>query len=672
MNISRKTTAILGIILFLFYCPALPAKEATYGEILATAWNQFNEDKLTEAAKGFLQVQLAPDMTLRQNARMGLGYTRLKQGRKEAAQSIFLLLVEDGYQLPKTLPALMETYPEGAKERGLIARRILDIDPKHEFALIVSAWDHYHKKEYALAEGYFARLSAIIPHDQGTRIGLGYSLLHQKKFDEAIRLVDNFEPQHSDKLMELRKNVYRQGILESLSQNRFSDAKKLFFRMALLDNDSSMTSITNLGVQVLDGYAHGGKRSDAWNLADDMGRNSFIGVRRAAAYFYAKNKAPVTASQVFDDPEACFVNADASRIDASVYFRHRSGDPGLSRLNEIAFPISAGIAFPLGHQLTFSHVYKQLDSSDPSAFRAGSYYWYQNASQSKAALNNQSDFHELWLNYKKEGTYPFKVAIGTSPIGGDVDTTLLFNIDTDINGFEINVHRTSVDESILSYAGLNDPYGDDAWGRVTKSGGKLGYTISPWRSLWISGRIGFDLYRGENVIDNTAGTVDLAFGQTRELGKKWEFSYGIYGSYQHFERNSNFFTFGHGGYYSPDHMISTGPLIRIKSRPCLDYYLDFQASGGWMWEQTANAPFYPEQILISELSPAGRAEYNGIYQGNEDSSPTALIQLEAWKLLGPKFAIGGYAKMNLTSEYNEWQIGLNLKYYFKKQQNFYW
>ena len=111
-------------------------------------------------------------------------------------------------------------------------------------------------------------------------------------------------------------------------------------------------------------------------------------------------------------------------------------------------------------------------------------------------------------------------------------------------------------------------------------------------------------------------------------------------------------------------MISTGPLIRIKSRPCLDYYLDFQASGGWMWEQTANAPSYPELVPISELSPAGRTEYNGMCQGNEDSGPTALIQLETWKLLSSKFAIGGHAKMNLTSEYNEWQIGLNLKYYF--------
>ena len=104
----------------------------------------------------------------------------------------------------------------------------------------------------------------------------------------------------------------------------------------------------------------------------------------------------------------------------------------------------------------------------------------------------------------------------------------------------------------------------------------------------------------------------------------------------------------------------------------LYYYLDFQASGGWMWEQTANAPFYPEQNPISELSPAGQAEYNGTYQGNEDNSPTALIQIEAWKLLASKFAIGGYAKMNLTAEYNEWQIGLNLRYYFKKQQKFYW
>ena len=75
--------------------------------------------------------------------------------------------------------------------------------------------------------------------------------------------------------------------------------------------------------------------------------------------------------------------------------------------------------------------------------------------------------------------------------------------------------------------------------------------------------------------------------------------------------------------------------------------------------------------MTGTITSAGQTEYNGIYQGNEDSGPTALIQLEAWKLLTSKFAIGGYARINLTSEYNEWQIGLNLKYYFKKQQHFY-
>jgi len=670
MNVFLKTTVICSIILSLFYCPALTAKELTDGEILVTAWHQFNSGKLTQAAKGFLQVQTAPDMRLRQNARMGLGYTRLKQGKKEEAQSIFSLLVKDGYQLPKTLPALMEAYPEGAEERALIARRILKIDPTHEFALIVSAWDHYHNKNYAAAELDFKHLSAITPDNQDTHIGLGYSLLHQKKWEEAIRLMENPGLPQSEKLVELRENIYREAILDNLTQNRFSEGKNLFHRLTLLDNNSSSEAITNIGVQVLDGYMRGRQRADAWNMADDMSRSSLIGVRRAAAYFYEKYKAPIMASQVLDAPDACFANADAPGINASVYFRHRSGDPGLSRLNEIAFPVSTSISFPFGHQLTFSHVYKQLNSSDPSAFRAGSYYWYQDGSQSKAALDNESNFHQLWLSYKKEGPYPFNVAIGTSPIGGDVGITPLFNIDTTVNGFDIDIHRSAVDESILSYAGLDDPYGDDAWGRVTKTGGKLGQTIVPWESWWLSGRIGFDVYRGENVTDNTAWTVDLAFGQTRELGKKWELTYGVYGSYQHFEHNSNFFTFGHGGYYSPDHMISTGPLVRIKSRPCLDFYIDIQVSGGWMWEQTADAPFYPEKKPISGLSPAGQEEYNGTYQGNNDSGPTALIQFEAWKLLTHKLAMGAHAKMNLTTEFNEWQIGLHLKYYFKNQKKF--
>lgn len=199
------------------------------------------------------------------------------------------------------------------------------------------------------------------------------------------------------------------------------------------------------------------------------------------------------------------------------------------------------------------------------------------------------------LLYKKEGRYPFKAAMGTSPIGGDVEITPLFEIETTVDGLEIDIHRSTVDESILSNAGLDDPYGDDAWGRVAKTGRKLKRTIIPCENGRLGARIGFDLYRDENVADNTAWTVDPALGETRGIGKKWELSYGVYGSYQHFERNSNFFTFGHGGYCSTDHMISTGPLVRIESRPCLDFYVDIQISEGWMWEQTADTAFYPEK-----------------------------------------------------------------------------
>jgi hypothetical protein len=86
--------------------------------------------------------------------------------------------------------------------------------------------------------------------------------------------------------------------------------------------------------------------------------------------------------------------------------------------------------------------------------------------------------------------------------------------------------------------------------------------------------------------------LDAAIGRTQTLDQD-EFSYGLFFSIQHFRRNSDFYTYGHGGYYSPELMTMIGPFARYRTAACRDYWFDLQASAGWLHQRLDRSPFYP-------------------------------------------------------------------------------
>jgi hypothetical protein len=99
----------------------------------------------------------------------------------------------------------------------------------------------------------------------------------------------------------------------------------------------------------------------------------------------------------------------------------------------------------------------------------------------------------------------------------------------------------------------------------------------------VSGSGGFDYYMGDSVWDNQAVHLDAAVGQTL-LFDRDEFSYGLFLTAQHFRRNSDFYTYGHGGYYSPDQMTMVGPFA-LSHRSLPEYWFDVDTSAGWLHQR---------------------------------------------------------------------------------------
>ena len=84
------------------------------------------------------------------------------------------------------------------------------------------------------------------------------------------------------------------------------------------------------------------------------------------------------------------------------------------------------------------------------------------------------------LSYKGADKTPYRLEAGTTPIGASITPLPVFNAEVMIGSLRLNAHQESVKESVLSYVGLKDPYGDTHWGRVVRSGVEAEYKLRPY------------------------------------------------------------------------------------------------------------------------------------------------------------------------------------------------
>ena len=87
----------------------------------------------------------------------------------------------------------------------------------------------------------------------------------------------------------------------------------------------------------------------------------------------------LTAARTDRAPDRVYRNWDAPRLDAGGYYLSRSGDDGLTRLDQLVLPGRFSLPLFRGAELTLSYQARRLDAgSGPETPYAGRYYRYIN------------------------------------------------------------------------------------------------------------------------------------------------------------------------------------------------------------------------------------------------------------------------------------------------------
>lgn len=364
-------------------------------------------------------------------------------------------------------------------------------------------------------------------------------------------------------------------------------------------------------------------------------------------------------------------------ISAGVVGRTRQGEPGLGDLSEVQAPIE--FRFPAGDgKIALRATPVTLDAGTPSRdynvssrFGGGPAAGLAQAAGGAGSAGSQS-----------QSGIGFGIAYETERLQADLGTTPLGFRYTDVSGgiklkgpinnelsYTVDLSRRPVTDSLLSFAGARDNRTGQTWGGVSATGGRLEVGWDDG-SYGLYGYGSFHSMNGNNVVSNTRieGGGGMYWRLVKSAGS--DLTAGVNLTALSFDKNLRYFTFGHGGYFSPQEFLSVSlPLSWTQRTGRLSYQV--KGSLGIQSFKEDAAPYYPgssslqaaaQQAAIDATSFGLSTSASATYAGQTKTGLGYNIGAAAEYQIAPQLFLGGQFAMDNASDYRQLMGGLYLRY----------
>ena len=163
----------------------------------------------------------------------------------------------------------------------------------------------------------------------------------------------------------------------------------------------------------------------------------------------------------------------------------------------------------------------------------------------------------------------YKADIGTTPLGQDM-SSLIGGLQWapklgQFAKLAMTVERRPVTDSLLSYVGATDKISGKKWGAVTKNGGGLNLSYDDGDAGLYAGANYYN-YLGDNVPSNGSITSSVGAYIRPYRYDDRELKAGVNISYMNFSKNLSYFSYGQGGYFSPQDYVSVSFPVEYSQR----------------------------------------------------------------------------------------------------------
>ncbi|GGX00415.1 hypothetical protein GCM10007242_01510 [Pigmentiphaga litoralis] len=364
-------------------------------------------------------------------------------------------------------------------------------------------------------------------------------------------------------------------------------------------------------------------------------------------------------------------------ISVGVVGRSRQGEAGLSQLSDVQAPIE--YRMPAGDgKIALRVTPVTLDAGNVSSnYNTNSRFGGGPAAALASAAGGSSS-----IGSQNQSGLGLGVAYESARLQADLGTTPLGFRYTDINGgvkvkgpitnevsYTADLSRRAVTDSVLSFAGARDDRTGQTWGGVSATGGRL-------EVGWDDGVYGvygygaFHAVTGNNVVSNSRleGGGGLYWRLARTAGSDLTTGVNITGL--GYDKNLRYFTYGHGGYFSPQEFLSVSVPVSWSQRAGKLSYQVKGSLGIQSFKEDA-ADYYPGDA--SQQSAAQQAandaaafglssNTSATYAGQSKTGLGYNLAAAMEYQLSPQLFLGGNLAMNNASDYRQLMGGLYLRY----------
>ena len=210
--------------------------------------------------------------------------------------------------------------------------------------------------------------------------------------------------------------------------------------------------------------------------------------------------------------------------------------------------------------------------------------------------------------------------------------------------WSIDASRRPVTSTLLSYAGTRDPRTGAVWGGVVATGATLGMSLDKGETLGFWANLGAHQLTGDNV--ETNNRIQFMSGLNWRVINEDDrlFSTGLGTMMWHFKEDAGEFTFGHGGYYSPQQYASLSlPLTYAQRFTRFSYVV--RGSVFTSWSQTNAAPYFPTSSALQ--AAAGNPTYQASSGPGSGYSAIAAWEYQAT----PRLFVGNRLEIERSPYY---------------------
>jgi tetratricopeptide (TPR) repeat protein len=347
---------------------------------------------------------------------------------------------------------------------------------------------------------------------------------------------------------------------------------------------------------------------------------------------------------------------------------HRSGTAGFDALTALEAPFETSM--PLGTVARLTVIARPvfLDAGAPSMspILPGGVVEQLGTAPTNTILSQQNAVGiggEVQL-----ATSNFAVSAGYSPYGFLVSNVIARMNWKPANGpFIFNFTRDTIKDSQLSYSGLRDPgsagpsYPGNIWGGVVSTGAEVqfgkGYENGGY---YVSG--GGQYIDGAHVQTNTRVDGDAgAYWRVQSVQDEGNLTVGVNFFGMHYAHNSDYFTYGHGGYFSPQAYFLGNVPISWTGQYGLNWHYTVVGAFGVQAFQQQSVPFFPLDSLLQTVNNNPYYAAQTVVSGNYDfHSEVAYHLTDHWYA-------GAFLSMNNTRSYNTQTVGFYVRFLIRPQ-----